>query len=209
MADGLISRYLNRRLSRPLARGAARRGLTPNQVTALSTAFALTVPLLFAANRPRLAGIAIQAASVADGVDGDLARLTDSATRFGAVLDAVSDRYADAAILAGMTAWSRKHERRPATALIGLGALVGSLMVSYSRARTEAETGKPAEAGFLGYATRDVRLLVAALGSMAGRVHTTLLILALATNFSVLRRLRLLLQDFASDSEPSDATRGR
>jgi len=113
--DGPVSRLLNRRLSRPLARLAVRAGLSPNQATALSTGIALAAPLLFVVNRPRLAGFAIQAASVVDGVDGDLARLTNRSTRFGAVLDAVADRYADAAMIAGMTYWSVRHERKPAT----------------------------------------------------------------------------------------------
>lgn len=206
MAEGPISRYLNRRLSRPLARAAARYDLTPNQVTAASTGFAVTAPLLcFAANRPRLAALAIQAASILDGVDGDLARLTGRASRYGAVLDAVTDRYADVAILAGMTRWSLKHEGRPGTTLIGLGALVGGLMVSYSRARTEAEIQEEADSAFLGYVTRDVRLLVAALGSASGRIYTTLAILAVATNLSVLRRLHRLRRDFGPTNAPSPA----
>lgn len=190
--DGPVSRALNRRLSRPLARLSARAGLSPDQVTALSVAAALAVPLLFLADRPRLAGAAIQAASIADGVDGDLARLTGHSTRFGAVLDAVTDRYADAAILAGMTYWSARHERKPATVLIGLGALVGSLMVSYSRARAEAEAGVPLDSAIRGYASRDVRLLIAATGSSMRRVYVTLLALAMLTNASVVWRLARL-----------------
>lgn len=190
--DGPVSRLLNRRLSRPLARLAANAGLSPNQATALSTGVALTVPLLFVANQPRLAGAAIQAASVVDGVDGDLARLTSRSTRFGAVLDAVTDRYADAAIIGGMTYWSVRHEQKPATRIVGLSALVGSLMVSYSRARVEAETGESLDRGAFGYATRDVRLLIAAMGSAARRTYWTLLTLAVLTNLSVAWRLSRL-----------------
>ena len=65
--DGPISRLLNRRFSRPLARVAARRGMTPNQATLVSTAVAASVPLLFSANAPRLAGLMTQAASIVDG----------------------------------------------------------------------------------------------------------------------------------------------
>ncbi len=187
--EGPVSRLLNRRLSRPLALLAKGAGLSPNQVTGLSTGVATAVPLLFVMNRPRLAGAVIQAASVADGVDGDLARRTGRATQFGAVLDAVTDRYADAAILAGMTWWSARHERMPLTGLVGLSALVGSLMVSYARARVEAETKDTLDPDLRGHATRDVRLALAAAGSMSRQVYLTLVALSVLTNVSVARRM--------------------
>lgn len=187
--DGPVSRLLNRRFSHPLAELARRAGLSPNQTTVLSTAIAGTVPALFALNAPRLAGVMIQFASIADGVDGDLARMTGRTSQFGAVFDAVTDRYADAVILTGMTSWSAQHEHKPATALIGFGALIGSIMVSYSRARLEAETGRTLEPALRDYASRDVRLLLAAVGTFTGQVYTTLVALAVLTNCSVAIRL--------------------
>ena len=190
--DGPVSRVLNRRLSRPLARLAAHARLSPNAVTAISTGIACTVPLLFLAGKPRLAGIAIQAASVADGIDGDLARLTNTSSQFGAVLDAVTDRYADAAIIAGMTYWAHRTGRRAVAVPLGCAAMVGSLMVSYARARVEVEMGGSYEPGGWGYLSRDVRLLIAATGSALGRVYPTLLALAVMTNGSVIWRLARL-----------------
>ena len=79
-----------------------------------------------------------------DGADGDLARLKGMSTRFGAFFDAVLDRYADIAILAGLTYWSLAFEDRGPTAVValaGLLAMVGSLMLSYTRARAEASLG--------------------------------------------------------------------
>ena len=192
--DGPVSRLVNRRLSRPLAGLASEAGLTPNQATMISTGVAAAVPLLFALNRPRLAGIAIQAASIIDGVDGDLARATGRATRFGAILDAVSDRYADAAILGGMTLWAARYERVPGVRFLGFAALLGSLMVSYSRARTEAELRQEMPEELFGNATRDVRLLIAALGSVIKRPSLALALLAIMTNVSVAQRLAGLRQ---------------
>ena len=190
--DGPVSRLLNRRISRPLARLAARRGLRPNQVTLISLGVSAAAPLLFIANQPRLGALAIQAASIADGVDGDLARLTGQSTQYGAILDAVTDRYADVMILAGMTYWAAKHGRSRTAPLLGLGALVGSLMVSYSRARVEAETGQVLEPSARGYASRDVRLLLAAAGALTRRIPAVLFILAVLTNGSVIWRLSRL-----------------
>ena len=83
-----------------------------------------------------------QVASVVDGVDGDLARLKRATSAFGAFFDAVLDRYADAGIIAGMAVWAWRHESYPATGLVGLLALLGALMISYSAARAEASTGR-------------------------------------------------------------------
>ncbi len=87
-----------------------------------------------------------------------------------------------------MTYWSAR-QRRPHALLAGFSALLGSLMVSYPRARMEAEASRPASPGGWGYVSRDIRLLIAAVGSMTGRVHGTLILLAVLTNASVVWRL--------------------
>lgn len=138
---------------------------------------ALGVLGLFAWGAHIAAGLLIQATSVADGVDGDLARAKGQATPFGAVFDAVLDRYADAAIVGGMAWWAWQHEEWPQPLLLGLLALVGFFMVSYSRARLEtADRDVLMAVPFL--ASRDVRLLLAAIGSVAGQVYWTMAVLA-------------------------------
>lgn len=192
--DGPVSRYLNRPLSRPLARAAARTPLTPNAVTGLTLLIAAAAGAMAAAGWNIAGGIAIQAASVVDGVDGDLARLKHLATRFGAFFDAVSDRYADALILAGMTIYAARFEDLPHPEAAGMFALAGALTVSYSRARIEAsllpvigEGGLPRFA-FAG-ATRDVRSLIAAAGTVAGQCYWTLILLGALSALTVAYRL--------------------
>jgi len=187
--DGLVSRYLNRPLSRPAARLLARTPLTPNQVTVASLLLAFGAGWLLVAGHNVWAALLIHASSVVDGVDGDLARLTGRAGRFGAVLDAVLDRYADAAILGGMAWWAYRHEPYPAALLVGLAALTGAFAVSYSRARAEASAGETLTGGALGLASRDVRLLVAAVGCLVGQPYWALALVALAANATVLGRL--------------------
>ena len=98
--DGIVSRYLNRPLSRPLARALRRTPLTPNTVTSFTLLLALASGGAMAAGWNIAGGIAIQAVSVIDGVDGELARLKNMATRFGGVFDAGSDRDSGEAIMA-------------------------------------------------------------------------------------------------------------
>ena len=195
--DGIVSRYLNRRLSRPLAAALAHTPLTPNGATFLTLAFSLGMGALVALGQNIAGGIGIQLASIIDGVDGDLARLTGRSSRFGAALDAIADRYADAAILGGMTIYAARFEEWPHAEAVGALALAGALTVSYSRARAEAEGLWPIGSGgrwgvgaVLGMlATRDVRLLVAAAGTAVGQCYWTLAVLGVASGVTVAVRL--------------------
>src|SRR5205085_7074638 len=108
--DGLVSRYLNRPLSRPMARVLARTAVAPNAVTLFTLALAGGVAAILCLGWNILGGIGVQAVSVIDGVDGELARLRNRATRFGGVLDAVTDRYDDAAMLGGMAIYAARFE---------------------------------------------------------------------------------------------------
>ena len=187
--DGLVSRHFSRPLSRPAARLLAHTPVTPNQVTVVSTLIAVAAAWLLVAGHNVPAGVAVHISSVVDGVDGDLARATGRSSRFGAILDAVLDRYADAAIFGGMAWWASKHEGYPAPLLLGLVALTGAFAISYSRARAEASAGVKLDGGFLGVASRDVRLFAAAIGCVLGQVYWTLALIALVTHANVLWRL--------------------
>jgi phosphatidylglycerophosphate synthase len=189
--DGLVSRHLNRRLSRPAARALAPTPITPNAVTIFTGLLALATAAAVAAGWNIAGGIAIQVVSVVDGIDGDLARLRNTATRFGAFLDTVVDRYADAAIIGGMTIYAARFEDLPRPEAVGMLALAGALSVSYSRARIEASMpDAPANLdAIFGLASRDVRLLVAAVGTVAGQCYWTLVVLAAISGATVLWRL--------------------
>ncbi|HEY7377404.1 MAG TPA: CDP-alcohol phosphatidyltransferase family protein [Steroidobacteraceae bacterium] len=187
--DGLVSRRLNRPLSRPAARLLAHTPLTPNQVTVLSTLIAFAAAALLTGGHNVWAGFAIHASSVVDGIDGDLARLTGRSSRFGAVLDAVLDRYADAAVFGGMAWWAYQHESYAGPLLLGLVAPTGAFAVSYSRARIEASVGIKTAGELLGLGSRDVRLLIAAIGCVVGQVWLALVLIAALTHATVLWRL--------------------
>ncbi|MCC6381512.1 MAG: CDP-alcohol phosphatidyltransferase family protein, partial [Dehalococcoidia bacterium] len=141
--DGIVSRYLNRPLARPAARALARTPATPNGVTIFTLCLSIVTAAMLAAGWNIAGGIAIQVVSVVDGIDGELARIRNAATRFGGVLDAVTDRYADAIMLGGMTIYAFRFEDGPHPEAVGMLALAGSLIVSYSRARIEASLIHP------------------------------------------------------------------
>ena len=122
--DGPVSRYLNRRISVPIASALKGTPLTPNQVSIVAVAMALGALALLAAGRNVEAGIVIQLSSIIDGVDGDLARAKGMATRFGGVFDAALDRYADAAIAGGLAWYALEHEDWTQPLLVGLALVV-------------------------------------------------------------------------------------
>jgi phosphatidylglycerophosphate synthase len=213
--DGIVSRYLNRPISRPTARALAHTPVTPNSVTIFTLLLSIATAAALATGWNIIGGIGIQLASIIDGVDGELARLRNTSTRFGAVLDAVADRYADAAIIAGLTIFAVRFEDYPRPEVIGALALAGTLIVSYSRARIEAslqtleeeslsnspspverERGPGGEGpvegpldSLFGLASRDVRSLIMAIGAVVGLAYFTLAIIATITAATIAYRL--------------------
>ena len=166
--DGLVSRHLNRRLSRPIARLLARTPATPNQVTVVSLCVAWGSLAAFALGNPVAGGLLAQAGSVIDGVDGDLARFAGRGTKFGSFFDAVVDRYSDALVLLGLTLWAASGGPATTAWAAGFAALAGSFAVTYTRARVDETRRTMFDRGVTSLASRDVRLLIIMLGALAG-----------------------------------------
>jgi len=190
--DGIVSRYLNRPFSRPMARALRNTPATPNAVTIFTLLLSAVTAALVAAGANIIGGVLIQVVSVVDGVDGELARLKNMSSRFGAVLDAVTDRYADALMLGGMTVYAARFEDWPRAEGVGVLAVAAALIVSYSRARIEASMQIAPSDGVFGLASRDVRSLVAAIGTVLGMCYWTLVVLAAASALTVAWRLAYL-----------------
>ena len=192
MHEGFVSRYLNRRFSRPIARLLVPTPITPNQVSLVAFLMAVAAGALFYYDLNIWAGVLVQASSIIDGVDGDLARAKNMTSLFGGFFDALLDRYADAVILAGLGYWAFKFQEgadQTTTTILAAVAIIGSLMISYSRARAEATFGQPFEGLPGALASRDLRLLVIMIGAIVGQGVATLAVIGVLTNMVVLWRL--------------------
>ncbi len=191
--DGIISQHINRKFSRPIARFLAKFPIiTPNHVSILSFLVALISGLAFFLRHPIMGGILAQLSSILDGADGDLAALTNRISPFGGFLDTVLDRYADAAILSGMivSLFFTDGINAVYIIIVGITALIGSLLVSYSAAHAKSKLGLTFSKGFAAYAaSRDVRLFLIMLGGILNQIFITLLVLAILTNTTVLVRI--------------------
>jgi 1L-myo-inositol 1-phosphate cytidylyltransferase / CDP-L-myo-inositol myo-inositolphosphotransferase len=111
--DGPVSRFINRPLSTRISMPLAPLRPAPDLVSMAAFAFGVAGAALLAAGRGLTGALLIHAASVADGVDGEVARLQLRGNPRGALLDGVLDRVADAAILAGLGLWARWTDMTP------------------------------------------------------------------------------------------------
>lgn len=168
----------------PLAAVLARLKLHPNTVTILGCLLNLGAGLVAASGHPRLAGAAMWLASSTDALDGTLARATATQSRFGAFLDSTLDRLSEGAVLFGLTIWMLRVGMTTGV-LLAFVALLGSVMVSYTRARAEG-VGYECKVGLF---TRPVRVLILGLGMLAGWVEPVLGLLAVLTWVTVAQRI--------------------
>jgi CDP-diacylglycerol--glycerol-3-phosphate 3-phosphatidyltransferase len=178
------------RIRERLVSRLVRWGVPPNAVTIAGTLGVLVGAVGFAARGQLLEATAIIAVStVADQLDGALARASGRETRWGALLDSGCDRVADGAIVAALAYHlSSTGQHRAAGAAIV--CLVTSYLVPYTRAR--AELLGVAAAG--GLAPRFVRLKILAVGGLAGGLgvpyglETVLWLLALLSAVTAAQR---------------------
>jgi len=172
------------------ARMAHSIGLTPNHVSALGIFFAVISGIIYW--KWRLLQFSLMTAPIfllisgfCDALDGAIARIHGEATTFGKFLDSMLDRYADAIILCGIILGGLCDP------FWGFIALIGSLMVSYARAKAEA-LGVEMEA--VGVAERAERLIILAAASFLSVVYLealnlAVIVLGILTSLTVLQRV--------------------
>ncbi len=187
--DGYVSRYINRRISDPIAKLLARTRITPNQVSWATFGLAVLSFLSFIYNWNIAAGLLAQLSSIIDGVDGSLARLKGMSSAFGGFLDSILDRYADILIMLGLTIWSAFNEVYPYIWLVGFLSISGTIGVSYSRARVSAELQHHFDRGFLSMASRDIRLFIVMIGAIISQGYFCLIVITVLTHVMIISRL--------------------
>ncbi len=140
--------------------------ITPNALSLIGFGLTLYAGLLIVQKQTFFAGVMILVSGFFDMLDGALARRTNQATKFGAILDSTLDRLSEAALLLCIMALYAEPGQVFGVMLTGV-ALVSSLMVSYLRSRIEA-MGLPCKE--VGFFTRSERVIVLALGLILARV---------------------------------------
>ena len=137
--------------------------ITPNQISLTGFALNVAAAVLLYENLFFLAGLAFIIGSIMDTLDGRYSRMSGKGTRFGAFLDSTLDRVEEGIVLIAAGAhFADQHDKLATMAVVG--AVLFSLMVSYTRARAEA-LGVECKVGI---ADRPVRVVIISVGLVFG-----------------------------------------
>ena len=183
----LVPHKVSARFTDPFVSPLASLGVTPNMISVAGFAGNLTAACLAAGGHYLAAGIVMLVSSALDLLDGALARKTGTVTKFGAVFDSVLDRLSEAAVLAGLLFHFAQSPGHTEEMVLVVAAVVGSMMVSYVRARAEG-IGLELREGLFTRAER-VLLLGGALVIGFGVVRWALWALAILSNLTAAQRV--------------------
>ncbi len=190
-------------VTEPVIRPLAAIGVTPNMLTVLGLLGNIGAAALVAEGHFVVAGIVVLVASALDMFDGALARATGQATPFGSAFDATVDRISEAAVLFGLLVYFSDRGGRTEELLIFV-AVVGSLLVSYVRARAEIINVTMREGAF----TRFERVLLMGVGLIAQGIAgenvltPVLWVLAVLASFTALQRLAIVWLKTRTPEQP-------
>lgn len=163
-----------RRITEPLKTVLIKSRLKPNTLTWLALAISIIAAGTIATNHLLIGGFLVLLSGLFDILDGALSRLTNQATRFGALLDSTFDRISDAVLLLGLLVLYLMSGSTIEMVLIFL-ALVGSFLTSYVRARAEG-LGINCPVGLF---TRAERVIILALGLLLNPLYEFSIFIAL------------------------------
>src|SRR6184192_3551385 len=174
----MFSRHIQQRVRQimtMIVRPLAGLGITPNTLTVLGFMLSILTAVIIAQGLLLAGGLLVLFAGIFDMFDGAMARVRNIASTFGAFFDSTLDRYSESIILLGLlfytlqrpdlhdAFWPFAYEQLWMITAIYI-AVVGSLMVSYTKARAEG-LGLECKTGLL---ARPERVIILALGLLSG-----------------------------------------
>ena len=167
-----------------IARLLTKTKVSPNSLTICGTITSFAAALVIGFGHLRIGASVIILSSMFDMLDGALAKLSGKITKFGSFLDSTLDRYSGCAILIGIILHFI-FLKNWVVAGFAFSAMVGSILVSYTRARAENVIEKCK----VGYWERGERITYIIIGLYAGKVDVVMYMLGVLTHFTVLHRI--------------------
>ena len=172
------------RVSLPVAKLLVKTGVTPNVLTTIGLLINLGAAAVVAAGYSLIGGLLVLLAGLFDLFDGAVARLSNKATRFGALYDSTVDRITEGALFLAL-AWIFLLSGNLTAVVLAFVAMVGSFLISYIRARSEG-LGIECKVGVF---TRAERIGILVLGLLFNVVYYSLILLAVLTFVTVIERM--------------------
>src|ERR1700751_3912404 len=174
-----------------IVHGLALTRISPNALTFIGLLINVVAGILFgyahADNQRRIflyAGLVIIGAGIFDMVDGRVARATNQVTQFGGFFDSIIDRYSDVALFFGLLVYYARANRFFYVVMVAF-VMTSSLMVSYTRARSENMI-KQCKVGFM---ERPERIVLVIIGALWNVMAPVLWVLAVLANITVVHRI--------------------
>lgn len=180
-------RKYSRVILEPMARFVSWTGVSPNIITVIGFVLMVGVAVVLARGHLVWGGILIMGVALFDAIDGTLARMMGRTSRFGAFLDSTLDRFSEAVIFLGLFIYFSGRGQKLELYLI-YATVVGSLMVSYARARAEGIGIQLREGLF----TRLERVLLLIVGLLTNQMTLILWLLAIFSNLTAVQRMYLV-----------------
>jgi phosphatidylglycerophosphate synthase len=194
--DGPVSTALNRPISTRISMALAHVRVSPDVVSVVVALGGLVAAALLAGGRGIAGGIAVQAVSILDGVDGELARLQLRTSARGAMIDGMLDRVVDAGVIAGLGVWAAATHDPSSVIWLVVAALTGAMLSMASKDRA-ALLGLPrAPEAWIGrlLGGRDGRMLLIAIAAVVGQPLIGLGVVAVTSLVAVAIRVAYVLR---------------
>jgi len=184
----------------PLAR------MNPNSISFAASIIGIIAAIFFMFGHSAIAGLLLLLSGILDTLDGTVARLGERSSKFGATLDSSLDRYVEMFVFMGIT----YHFKDSPMFFVSFLAVMGSMMVSYIRARAQS-LGVQELVGFM---QRFERFVILSLGAILNPwgvnqfgseivLELAIVILAVGTNYTAYQRLMIVKKVEDDSADPS------
>ena len=154
-------------------------GIHPNVLTLIGVLINVAAAVALGLDRFILGGVIMIVANIFDFIDGKVAHITNTQSRFGAFWDSTLDRFSDIALFLGLI-YLYADLRRTDYVMIAALAMMFSIMTSYARARAESLIEK-CKVGFMERPERIVLFMIGAFTDRMGAVLWVILVLSVVT----------------------------
>jgi CDP-diacylglycerol--glycerol-3-phosphate 3-phosphatidyltransferase len=156
----------------------------PNVLTVVGVVLNIAAAWALGVDRFIVAGLFMIAANIFDFIDGKVAHLTNTVTRFGAFWDSTLDRFSDIALFLGLI-YLYSDMRRTDYVMVAALAMMFSIMTSYTRARAESLIDK-CKVGFM---ERPERIVLFMIGAFTDRMAAVLWVILVLSIVTVINRI--------------------